>query len=198
MNGEMSVRSWTAEGLPAPRRREILLAGEGGQGLVVAGIVLGEAAILEGLEAVQSQWVFGSATRGSLSRSEVVISSGEVAFPRVRRAEVLLALTQQALDRHIALLAPEAKVIVDAAGVAGVDGLGPGHRLWRLPLVRTASRLELGRSTNMFALGTVVGLSGVVEPASVEEAIRRRFGAKAPANVEAFRKGLEFAGGSEG
>jgi len=185
------------EPAPAPegRRREVLLAGEGGQGLVVAGIVLGEAAVLEGLEAVQAQWVFGSAARGSLSRSEVVISASEVAFPRVRRAEIFLALTQTALEKNLSLLAHDAKVIADTDGVTDRAGLGSEQALYRLPLLRTANRLGLGRSTNMFALGVVVALSGVVRPESVEQAIARRFGSKAEINVEAFRKGLELAAG---
>lgn len=174
-------------------RWEAVLAGEGGQGLVVAGVILGEAAVIEGLEAVQSQWVFGSAARGSLSRSEVVISREEIAFPRVRRAGVLLALTPEALRRHAGMVAPDGLVVVDRDHVPDTPGLSAGARVRRLPIVQTAASLGLGRSTNVFALGTLVALTGVVRPESVEEALRRRFGAKAEPNVKAFRAGAELA-----
>jgi len=176
-----------------PSRWEIVMAGEGGQGLVVAGIILGEAAVIEGLEAVQSQWVLGSATRGSLSRSEVVISQGEIAFPRVLGAGILLALTQDALKRHLGMAAPDALIIVDRDGVPDVSGVGPGSQVARLPILAEAGSLGLGRSANVFALGVVQALSGVVRRESIEEALRRRFGAKVEPNLRAFRCGVELA-----
>jgi len=176
-------------------RWEAVLAGEGGQGLVVAGIILGEAAVVEGLEAVQCQWVLGSATRGSLSRSEVVVSSEPIAFPRVRRAGVLLALTPPALSRHLSLLARDALVIVDADYVPDVRGVGSAARVVRLPIVRGASELGLGRSMNVYALGAVVALGAPVKPESVEEVLRRRFGPKAELNVRALQAGIQLAAG---
>lgn len=169
------------------------MAGEGGQGLVVAGVILGEAAIVEGLHAVQCQWVLGSATRGSLSRSEVVISRDEIAFPRVRKAGVLLALTPDALQRHLPMAAPDALIVVDADHVPDAGAVSPGCRVVRLPILRAAAELGLGRSTNVFALGLLVAMTGVLKPASVEEALRRRFGPKAEPNLNAFRAGMELA-----
>ncbi len=179
------------------RRWEAVLAGEGGQGLVVAGVILGEAAIVEGLEAVQCQWVLGSATRGSLSRSEVVISPEEIAFPRVRKAGVLLALTPEALRRHLSMTAPDALIVVDADHVPDTSGVGTGQKVVKLPIIRQAAEMGLGRSTNVLALGALVALTGVLEPRSVEEALAHRFGAKAEPNLKAFREGgrLAAAGG---
>jgi 2-oxoglutarate ferredoxin oxidoreductase subunit gamma len=193
-----AIRTASPAGCSAPARgrREIIMAGEGGQGLIVAGIILGEAAIHEGLEAVQSQWLLGSATRGSLSRSEVVIDAEEIAFPRVLAAGALLALTPGALSRHLALTAPEALIIIDADGVPDASGVGPEQRVYRLPIVAKAVALGLARSTNVLALGTLVALSGVVRPQSVEEVLRRRFGAKAEPNLRAFRSGADLAGSS--
>lgn len=170
------------------------MAGEGGQGLVVAGIILGEAAVIEGLEAVQCQWVLGSATRGSLSRSEVVISRGEIAFPRVLEAGVLLALTPDALKKHLAMTAADALIVVDGEHVPEARSVvGAGQRVVALPILRHAADLGLGRSTNVLALGAISALAPVVKPESVEEALRRRFGAKAEPNLRAFRAGAELA-----
>lgn len=187
--------------MPADRGRwEGILAGEGGQGLVVGGIVLGEAAVAQGLEAVQSQWVLGSAARGSLSRSEVVISGEAIAFPRVRRADALVALTQNALVRHLALLGTDATVLLDAEAVTDRSGLGPGHRVHLLPILAAANGGGYARSVNMFAIGVLFGLLG--EPGglrveSLERAIHGRFGTKAPGNLAAFRAGLALSTGRD-
>ena len=184
-----------AEAKPQGVRWEGVLAGEGGQGLVVAGIILGEAAVLEGLHAVQCQWVFGSAARGSLSRSEVVVGPEEIAFPRVLKAGVLLALTPAALTRHLGMLGPGALVIVDSDHVPDTGLVPPDADVRPLPILRTAAGLELARSTNVFALGALVALTGVVRPENIEEALRRRFGVKAEPNLRAFRAGADLAAG---
>jgi len=164
--------------------------------LVVGGVILGEAAVEEGLQAVQSQWVLGSAARGSLSRSEVVVSAGEIAFPRVLRARALIALSPEALKRHLGLLAPGTLVIVDSDRVPEPADLDPGMDVRSLPILREAESLGLGRSVNVLALGVLVGLTGVVRPGSVRTVLARRFGDKAGPNLRAFRAGMELAAGS--
>ena len=72
-------------------RTEVRIAGFGGQGIVLAGAILGEAAILAGLEAVQTQ-SYGPESRGGAARSEVVISERAVDYPRVTCPDVLVVL----------------------------------------------------------------------------------------------------------
>src|SRR3990170_2577148 len=82
------------------KRIEVRLAGMGGQGLVLAGLLLAKAAALyDGKNAVQSQ-SYGAQQRGGPSQSEVVISDGEIDYPRVVSADILVALTQEACDQH--------------------------------------------------------------------------------------------------
>ena len=76
-------------------RLEIRLAGSGGQGLILAGIILAEAAILEGKVSVQSQ-SYGPEARGGSSKAEVIISDGPIVYPKVLRPDVVLALTTSA------------------------------------------------------------------------------------------------------
>ena len=76
-------------------RKEICLSGSGGQGLILAGIILAEAAgIYDGLEVVQTQ-SYGPEARGGASRSEVIISEEEIDYPKVIKSDILLALTQK-------------------------------------------------------------------------------------------------------
>ena len=67
------------------KKVEIRLSGSGGQGLILAGLILAEAAaIYEGMNAVQTQ-SYGPEARGGASRSEVIISTDEILFPKTKR-----------------------------------------------------------------------------------------------------------------
>ncbi|MGB4170782.1 MAG: 2-oxoacid:acceptor oxidoreductase family protein, partial [bacterium] len=79
---------------------EIRLSGFGGQGLITAGIILADAAIKEGKQAVQTQ-SYGPEARGGASKSEVIISDTTVDYPKVKEPSVLLAMSQEACDKYI-------------------------------------------------------------------------------------------------
>ena len=96
------------------RRYEIRLAGSGGQGLVLAGVILAEAAgIYDGKFVCQTQ-SYGPAARGGASKAEVVISDAEIDYPKAIRPDVLLAMNQTSLDKYLADLKPGGVLLVDA------------------------------------------------------------------------------------
>ena len=81
-------------------RKEIRICGFGGQGIVLAGVILGKAAsVYSEYHAVQTQ-SYGPEARGGASRSEIVISDAPVGFPGVMEADVLVALSQPAFDKY--------------------------------------------------------------------------------------------------
>ncbi|MDP2727657.1 MAG: 2-oxoacid:acceptor oxidoreductase family protein, partial [Dehalococcoidia bacterium] len=95
-------------------RVEIRLAGMGGQGLILAGLMLARAAaIYDGKNAVQSQ-SYGVQQRGGPSQSEVIISDGDIDYPRIVSADILVALTQEACDQHFLNLRKGGTLIVDS------------------------------------------------------------------------------------
>ena len=80
-------------------RYEIRLSGEGGQGIVLAGVILAEAAaIYDGKNATQTQ-VYGPESRGGASKAEVIISDEEIDYPKAIAVDLLLAMTQAAADK---------------------------------------------------------------------------------------------------
>ena len=93
-------------------RYEMRLSGEGGQGLVLAGKIIAEAAaIYDDRNATQSQ-SYGPEARGGASKSEVIISDGEIDFPKAENLDLLLALTQEALDKYHSDLKARAVMVV--------------------------------------------------------------------------------------
>lgn len=172
-------------------RVEIRLAGEGGQGMILAGIILAEAAgVYDRKNAVQTQ-TYGPEARGGASKSEVVISSGEIDHPEVICADVLVALSQEAFNSYAADIEQDGLLIVDADRVEPT----PSVSAVRAPITRMA--LEATGKTiaaNAVALGVLVGLTGVVSHQAIEQAVL----ARAPKGTEemnrsALRKGFEVA-----
>ncbi len=170
--------------LMAPRT-EIRLAGEGGQGMILAGIILAEAAsIYDGKMAVQTQ-SYGPEARGGASKAEVVIAAGEIDHPEVLSADVVVTLSQEAYDKYAGSVKPGGLLIVDEEKV---HCYGSDHAI-RIPVSRIAFETT-GKSitANTVALGVLVGLTGVVSRESIEKAVQ----ARAPRGTEEMnRKALE-------
>ena len=151
-------------------RCEVRLAGTGGQGAILAGIMLAEAAVRDGRNVVQTQ-SYGPEARGGASRSEVVISDGEIDFPKVLSPRVTMCLSQEACDRYGRQTAKGGVLILDADHVARA----PTTRAVCLPLT-TLARREAGREVvaNVVGLGLLAGLTGIVSRESLEDAVRAR------------------------
>ncbi len=171
-------------------RVEIRLAGEGGQGMILAGIILAEAAVYDHKNAVQTQ-TYGPEARGGASSSEVVISSGEIDHPEVISADVLVALSQEAFDRYAADIKENGLLVLDAERVEHL----PSVPAVRAPITRLALETT-GRTitANAVALGVLVGITGVVSHQAIEKAVL----ARAPKGTEemnrsALLKGFEVA-----
>ena len=156
---------------PKPSKIEIRLSGSGGQGLILAGVILAEAAaIQEGKNAVQTQ-SYGPEARGGSSKSEVIISNEDILYPKTTRLDYLLALNQESCDKYARDLKENGLLMVDSDAVEHI----PPVRSISLPLVRTA-REKVGKlmTTNIVSLGALVGLSKVVSRKSLERAVLSR------------------------
>jgi 2-oxoglutarate ferredoxin oxidoreductase subunit gamma len=152
-------------------RTEIRLAGEGGQGMILAGIILAEAAtIYGGQNAVQSQ-SYGPEARGGASKSEVIISSGEIDHPEVIYPDIVVTLSQEAFTKFASTVKPGGLLIVD---VDKVDSSSTPHAI-RLPISKIAFETT-GRNitANTVALGVLVGMTGVVKRQALERAVKAR------------------------
>jgi 2-oxoglutarate ferredoxin oxidoreductase subunit gamma len=172
-------------------RVEIRLAGSGGQGIVLAGVILAEAAILAGKNAAQSQ-VYGPESRGGHARADVVIADGEIGFPQAQALDVLLALTREACDRYARDLRPTGLMVVDARAV---PELPAGEwECFRLPIADTAEQAGSLMVANVVALGAVVELTGVVDAESLERAVAARVPRQRELNLNALALGRQLVG----
>ena len=169
---------------------EFILAGSGGQGLILAGMMLAEAAMIEGKNVVQTQ-SYGIASRGGLSLAEVIVDGDEIVFQQVRRPDFVLALSEEAAAKFGGWADKGVPVVYDLTIVAPRSG---EHFIGR-PFTQTASDLGAAGSVNILALAAVAALTGVVQPASLEHLLRRNFrGAALETNLKMLAAGAELAG----
>ena len=153
------------------KRTEIRLAGEGGQGMILAGIILAEAAgIFGGKNVVQTQ-SYGPEARGGASKAEVVISDGAIDHPEVLDADVVVTLSQEAFKKFGSSVKPGGLLVVDSEKV---DSSTTPQAI-RIPITRLAMDTT-GRiiTANVVALGVVVALTGVVSREAIEKAVQAR------------------------
>jgi len=173
-------------------RYEIRLSGEGGQGLVLAGKILAEAAaIYDDKNATQSQ-SYGPEARGGASRSEVIISDEEIDYPKAINIDLLLALTQESCNRYVKDLKDDGILLVDSDSVKKIP---PGKfKTYQVPIIETA-REKVGRVVvaNIVALGIITELTKIVSLEAIEAAILSRVPkGTEKINLQAFKVGTEI------
>lgn len=177
--------------MKATDRYEIRLAGEGGQGLILAGVILAEAAaVYDGKNAVQTQ-SYGPEARGGASKAEVVISDGAIDYPKVIAADLLLCMSQESCNKYVYEMKKDGILVVDSVHVERV----PTSRAYALPITKIAEETTGRRiAANIVALGIIVGLTGVVSRKAIEAAVRARAPKGTEAlNLKALQAGLEEA-----
>ncbi|MHB1134616.1 MAG: 2-oxoacid:acceptor oxidoreductase family protein [Chloroflexota bacterium] len=179
------------------KRFEARLSGLGGQGVILAGIILAEAAgIHEGRKVVQTQ-SYGPESRGSACKCDVIIGDQEIKYPGVYRLNMLVALSQDACDKYAADLVEGGLLLYDPLYVKKL----PERALRAHAIAATEIAEGLGRkiAANMVALGAVAALADLVSPDSLAKAVVARSPKGTDqGNLDAFQAGLAAARGQEG
>lgn len=172
-------------------RFEVRLSGSGGQGLIIAGIILAEAAgIYDGKHVCQTQ-SYGPEARGGASKAEVVISNEEIDYPKAIKPDILLAMNQKSCDSYLFDLKPKGTLIVDSTFVRQL----PTTRAICIPFTQIA-RAELGKEmvANIIALGALTKITGIVSLKSLEAAVLNRIPpGTEELNKKALKAGIEAA-----
>lgn len=173
-------------------RTEVRIAGFGGQGIVLAGAILGEAAVIAGMEAVQTQ-SYGPESRGGAARSEIVISDRVVDYPRVACPDVLVVLSSAAMRKYGEDLGEDTRVVVDDDLVQMEV---PGAQ--RVPFTMTAEGLGRRIVANIVMLGYITNRFDLVPRKAMEKSIFKRIPkGTEELNRNAFQAGWDMADGKK-
>ena len=170
--------------------RQVRICGFGGQGVVLAGVILGEAAVLDGKWAAGAS-SYGAQARGGYARSDLVISDRPIVYPRVMEADLLVAMAQDAYDRYSEELAQGALVIYEKGLVSPREM--EAVRQVSIPATGLAIKeLDSRQAANMVMLGALVALSGVVSMEALLRVIGERSGSFKEVNIKAAQLGFRL------
>jgi len=174
------------------KKVEVRICGLGGQGVVLAGEILGRAAVYDGREVVETA-SYGAEARGSAAKSEVIISDGKIGYPRVRKCDVLVAMSQGALDKNIGDLRADGVLIVDEGMVENVpDDIKA--KVVRVVATKVAES-EFGSKVyaNLVMLGALVKTTKVISERACEKAIADSVPkGTEEQNIAGFRRGISL------
>ena len=171
----------------------IVFSGSGGQGVITAAIILAEAAVVhEGLYALQAQ-SYGPEARGGATRSDVIISSSVIHFPKVVFPNLLVALTQEAYNKYNGMVVPGATIITDKRYVVpkkNSDAIQKEFNIYDSVIEQIGNPVVL----NICMLGIVIQMTHVVKPESVLKTLANRMNPKfLEMNEKALRLGIKMA-----
>jgi len=176
-------------------RKEVLIGGFGGQGVILASVILGRAtAVYEGLYSVQTQ-AYGPESRGGASRAEVVISDEPIDYPKTTKPNYAILLSQQAYDKYLPLVKDGGIVIIekDLVPKRNVE-LEKKLEVFALPLTEIAEETTgLSLTMNILTLGFFAKLTGIVSEEAIEKAVLESIPkGTEELNLKALHKGFEL------
>jgi 2-oxoglutarate ferredoxin oxidoreductase subunit gamma len=171
---------------------EIRIAGFGGQGVILAAVVIGKAAaIFEGGYATMTQ-SFGPEARGGSSSAQVILSADPILYPYVTLPDVLVVMSQEAYTRFSSQLKPGGILIVEQDMVR-VDKVAPGERIYAVPATRLAEQLGRKVVLNIVMVGFFGAVTGLVDARALRQAVADSVPPAMQAlNLQAFDKGFEY------
>lgn len=177
---------------------ESRFAGFGGQGIVLAGVILAKAASLqEGKNAVQTQ-LYGPDSRGGSARCEVVISEEPIHYPKVAKANLLVLMSQEAADVYYFKTKASSLIIYDS-GLVQLGTLKEDARHYPIEATRIAESLGNKMAANMVMLGAVSALTGLISLPSLLKTIEKSVPPQAVnLNLNAAKEGYRHLADREG
>jgi 2-oxoglutarate ferredoxin oxidoreductase subunit gamma len=172
---------------------EIRIAGFGGQGVILAGMVIGRAATIYDHKFVTLTQSFGPEARGSACSVQLIVSTEPVLYPYISRPDLLVAMSQEAYARFGPELKPGGLLLYEQDMISLSKKLPADIKTFGIPATRFAE--ELGRKLvlNMIMVGFVTATTSL----TTAEAVRKAVEDSVPRgteklNLAAFEKGLEF------
>lgn len=171
---------------------EIKIGGFGGQGVILAGIIIGKAAaIFDDKHATLTQ-SFGPEARGSACSAQVIVSDDQILYPYVSAPQILMVMSHEAFTQFSPEMAKDGTMLIEE-DLVKAEGLPPESKLFGVPATRFAEELGRKMVLNIVMVGFFTAVTDLVS----EEAMRKAVKSSVPRgteslNLKAFNKGYEY------
>jgi 2-oxoglutarate ferredoxin oxidoreductase subunit gamma len=172
---------------------ELRISGFGGQGVILAGMVIGRAATIYDNKFVTLTQAFGPEARGSACSVQLIVSPTPVLYPYLTRPDILVVMSQEACTRFCSEIKPGGLLLYEQDLIKLSKKCAPGVKAFGIPATRLAE--ELGRKLvlNMVMVGFVSAMTALATPTAVRKAIADSVPkGTEPLNLAAFEKGFEY------
>ncbi len=171
---------------------EIKFGGFGGQGVILAGIIVGRAASIYNNKFATLTQSFGPEARGSACSAQVIVSDGKITYPYVTKPEILLIMSQEACSKFLPEASDNATVIIEE-DLVKPGSLKPGMKLYGIPATRLAEELGRKMILNIVMVGFFTSVTKIVDYEAAREAVK----ASVPPgteemNLKAFERGYQY------
>jgi len=173
-------------------RVTVQFCGFGGQGIVLSSVILGTAAVTRaGLNAVQTQ-SYGSEARGGECQAEVILSEGPIYSPLADQVDILVAMSQPALDQYLGRLRSGGTLIIDPELVRNPGR--PDVQFALIPATAIASKIGQRIAANMVMLGFLQQATGLMSEEELYDTIRDNVPPGfLDVNLQAAKRGMALA-----
>ena len=175
-------------------QNEVQFAGFGGQGIMLMGQILAEAAMQQGHEVV---WIpsYGPEMRGGTAYCTVVISDRPIGSPIIRNPKHLVAMNRPSLEKFAPSVKPGGTIFINSS-IISIDAGRDDVDVIKVPIIEIAKELGNVRTANIIALAAFVSRSQVVDFELLRESVRTKFANKEkliPINMKALEEGKKAA-----
>ena len=177
---------------------QVRISGFGGQGVILAGVLLGEAGVADG-DYVAGSSSYGAQARGSGCKSEIIFSDGPVDYPHLTRADILVAMSQGTYDLYSGELNPETGLVVYDDSQVTPDQSLTVKQIGIPATDRAIKDLKSKQVANIVLLGVLIEITGIVSDGAIEKAVERHVAERFRGlNLEALKCGRELGRQSRG
>jgi 2-oxoglutarate ferredoxin oxidoreductase subunit gamma len=171
-------------------RKEVIITGFGGQGIILAGRILGRAAVLGDKKESTLVQAYGPEARGGACSAQVIISADTIHYPYVRNPHILSCMSQPGHDKYIEQLIEGGTLIIDPDLVKFA---GPDTSVFSVPATRMAEELGRAMMANIIMTGFITAVTGIVSVESARKAVADSVPqGTEKMNVAAFDKGCDY------
>ena len=171
---------------------EIKFGGFGGQGVILAGIIIGRAASIYDNKYATLTQSFGPEARGSSCSAQVIVSDEKILYPYVTKPEILLVMSQEACNKFLPQTTDDATLVIEE-DLVKPSGLKPGMKVHGVPATRLAEELGRKMILNIVMVGFFTAVTKLVDYEAVKQAVK----ASVPQgtenmNLKAFDCGYQY------